>query len=219
MFPPPSARVCARAVAHGAPVSHPQAHSLAFAIHALTSHPDVEARLLAEADAQLPPAPHTVTPRDLPNLPYLDAVWKETMRLFPIAALGTMRQLTGDTKLPSGAVLPAGTLITMPIITSHHNPEVFPRPAEFLPDRWLPAGLGDGSPPPPRAAWIPFQVGPRSCSGQLVAVTQFKAGLVSLLRAYRFKVAPPLPGGEGVWDASVMTLRPVNLRVIVQHRT
>eukprot|EP00168_Porphyra_purpurea_P015540 TRINITY_DN4801_c0_g1_i1.p2 TRINITY_DN4801_c0_g1~~TRINITY_DN4801_c0_g1_i1.p2 ORF type:complete len:126 (-),score=30.94 TRINITY_DN4801_c0_g1_i1:257-634(-) len=119
------------------------------------------------------------------------------MRLFPIAALGTLRQLTADAKLPSGPRLPKGTLVTVPIITAHHNPDLYPRPAAFLPDRWLPGGLGDGSPPPPRAAWIPFQVGPRSCSGQLVASTQFKAGLVSLLRAYRFKVAPPLPGGGG----------------------
>jgi len=74
------------------------------------------------------------------------------MRLFPTAALGTLRQLTGDTQLPSGARLAKGTLVTMPIIAIHHKPEVFPRTAAFFPDRWMPGGAGGGAPPPPWAA-------------------------------------------------------------------
>lgn len=202
-----------------------QAHSIAWTIHALLDHPDVEARLLAEFSSALPPPGTPFTPAHLSPtaLPYADAVWRETLRRYPPVPLGTARRLTADLVLPSdGSVIPAGTAVHAPIYPLHHHPHVFLAPEAFDPARWLPpASPGGGgytaaTRRAARAHWVPFLAGGgRACPGHAVAAVEWAALLAAVLRRYRLVRAG---ASADVRAESAMTLRPVGVWVTLHRR-
>ncbi|GLI72971.1 hypothetical protein PoHVEF18_001157 [Penicillium ochrochloron] len=70
------------------------------------------------------------------KLPYLDAVIKETLRLYAPLPASEPRSLPVDTTI-DGYLIPAGTVVSMSPYTLHRNPKVFPEPLRFKPERWL----------------------------------------------------------------------------------
>ncbi|KAK7418776.1 hypothetical protein QQX98_003794 [Neonectria punicea] len=70
------------------------------------------------------------------KLPYLDAVLKETLRLYAPLPASEPRSLPTDTTI-DGYLIPAGTVVSMSPFTLHRNPNVFPEPLRFNPERWL----------------------------------------------------------------------------------
>lgn len=191
-------------------------------MHALLDNPDVEARMVAELDATMPPAGQPITAAHLSAMPYADAVWKESLRLFPPAPNGTIRVLPADLRLPSsGDVIPAGTVVHLPIMALHRNPTAFPSPLAFDPARWLSPnapGGGGHSPAAQRAArthFMAFSCGPRSCPGQNMAAVEAKAMLSVLF--HRFSWARVGDTADVVLENPI-TMRPAGLRVSLQRR-
>lgn len=78
--------------------------------------------------------------------------------------------------------LPKGTLVSIPIYAIHNDPEFFPDPSTFDPDRFRPAEVARRHP----MANLPFGVGPRHCLGLKFAFMQAKIGIVSLLSNFKF---------------------------------
>jgi len=188
----------------------------------LCDNPEVEARLLAELESALPPPGTPLTSAHLAALPYTDAVWKESLRLFPPAPLGSVRRLAADLRLPSdGSIIPAGTSVHMPVLPVHRNGAAYPSPDKFDPSRWLPPtapGGGGHSAADQRTARAHFMVfswGPRSCPGQNMAAVEAKAVLATLLR--RFRLERVGKSADVVLDNSV-TLRPAGFRVTLHRR-
>lgn len=70
------------------------------------------------------------------KLPYLDAVIKETLRLYAPLPASEPRSLPVDTTI-DGYLIPAGTVVSMSPYTLHRNQDVFPEPLKFKPERWL----------------------------------------------------------------------------------
>lgn len=115
--------------------------TLMFAIWALSRPENVayqerlirEVRNMSEQDWNSEGVP-TVEAAD--KLPYLNAVLKETLRLYaPLPALEP-RLLPADCMI-DGYHIPAGTVVGMSPYTLHRNPNVFPEPHKFMPERWL----------------------------------------------------------------------------------
>jgi cytochrome P450 len=132
------------------------ATALAWAMERLLRHPQALGRLREELAGG--------------EEAYLDAVVKETLRLRPILPI-VARYLTAPFEL-HGRLLPAGTEIAPCIYLAHRNPEVYPDPLAFRPERFLEQPAGTYS-------WIPFGGGVRRCLGASFA--QFE--LRSVLRA------------------------------------
>jgi cytochrome P450 len=118
------------------------ATALAWAIERLVRTPRVLERLRTELATD--------------DEDYLDCVVKETLRVRPVIT-DVARKLTSPAEV-GGYSLPAGTFVLPAIIAIHHREDLYPRPFEFRPERFM-EGQGDGY------AWIPFGGGVRRCLG------------------------------------------------------
>lgn len=136
-------------------------------------------------------------PDDIDKLAYTKAVVQEAMRLYPpVAAIG--REALRDDEI-GGYPVPARSTILISAWVSHRNPEFWPAPEAFDPDRFLP-----GAPEHPRLAYLPFGAGPRQCVGQAFAIQEAVIALGVL--AARFQ--PGLVPGHRVEPQLGVTLRP-----------
>lgn len=118
---------------------------------------------------------------------YLDAVIKETLRLrtvVPVVARKVSEPVeVGGHRVEAGSVLMASAYLL------HRDPEVYPDPFEFRPERFL---EGD----PPAGAYIPFGGGTRRCLGAGFAEEEMRVVLRTVLGEVR--LSAPEPAAEGV---------------------
>jgi cytochrome P450 len=147
------------------------ATALSWAVERLVRHPDKLERLRAEAleggDA------------------YMTATIQETLRLRPVIVI-VIRKLTEPVRL-GGYELPAGARVTPSIHLVHRNPEIYPQPDAFVPERFL-------DNPPGTYTWIPFGGGIRRCLG--AAFAQFEMQVVLRELVKRHQIAPARPTSE-----------------------
>eukprot|EP00884_Botryococcus_braunii_P016359 jgi/Botrbrau1/3406/Bobra.0337s0042.1 len=119
-------------------------HSMSWTLYLLSQHPEVEAKVAAElAQHGLlaspgNPAPRAVEWNDLGKLTYLNAVIKESTRLFSVGANVPLKYALRDVKLGGGKyILPKGTVVVMPVQTLHCSKYNWEQPYDFIPERWL----------------------------------------------------------------------------------
>ncbi|GAA2581272.1 cytochrome P450 [Actinomadura fulvescens] len=161
---------------------HTTGVAISWTLYLLARHPDVAKRAADEVDAVLG---DRAVPGygDLKRLTYLDMVLKEAMRLYPPGPYGA-RETTEDLVLGDYAV-PAGTTIFYPFWAVHMNPDHWPDPEVFDPDRFTPEASAGRH----RFAYIPFGLGPRSCEGAGLAMVEAELVLATLLRRFDFRLA------------------------------
>lgn len=174
--------------------------TICFMVKLLQDHPSCLEKLRAEHDFVLGPDTEQVTgiltasPHVLNALPYTLGVIKETLRLHPLAA--TVRD--GDS-VPGYALTVPGSPMRYPTagfgpwlsaLRIQRHPDYWPRPDEFLPERWL-AVEGEPLYVAVKEAWMPFSLGPRNCVGIELAMIELK--LVAVLIARDFDI-------EEAWD-------------------
>jgi cytochrome P450 len=147
------------------------ATALSWAVERLVRHPDKLERLRAEALAG--------------GEEYMTATIQETLRLRPVL-VAVIRKLTEPVQL-GGYELPAGARVTPSIHLVHRNPEIYPEPDAFLPERFL-------DNPPGTYTWIPFGGGVRRCLG--AAFAQFEMQVVLRELVKRRQIAPSRPASE-----------------------
>ncbi|XP_071498886.1 cytochrome P450 4V2-like [Diadema antillarum] len=157
------------------------AAAVSWSLYLIGLHPGIQARLLEEISEVLGDSDRHVTTDDLAKLSYLTCVVKESLRVLPPVP-GMSRTLDSDIVL-DGKVVPKGTSISFAIYALHRDPEQFPDPEIFDPDRFLPENSSKRHP----YAYIPFAAGPRNCIGQRYAMMETKVTLVNLLRRFSFK--------------------------------
>jgi cytochrome P450 len=110
---------------------------------------------------------------------YLDAVVRETLRQRPILPV-TARRLTVQRDV-GGYTFPSGWTLMPCIYLIHRDPEVFPEPELFRPERFL------GDERPSSRVWIPFGAGSRHCIGSHLAMLTIKTVLRTVLERVRLE--------------------------------
>ena len=192
------------------------ANALAWTFHLLADAPEVAARLHAELDAILDGRLPTV--EDLPRLAYTNAVFSESMRLYPpVWAMG--RRLVEDREV-AGYLLPTGSTLVFSQWVMHRDERWWPEPTRFDPSRWLEPTTGEHggpdsqagetpaacphAPARPRFAYFPFGGGPRQCIGNTFAITEGVLALATIARRWSFTAA----SGTPVVPEPLVTLRP-----------
>uniref|UniRef100_A0A131Y021 Putative p450 n=1 Tax=Ixodes ricinus TaxID=34613 RepID=A0A131Y021_IXORI len=156
--------------------------AISWCLYLLGLYPKVQAKVHEELDEVLQKdLEKDVTMDDLKQLKYLDCVVKECQRLYPsVPFIG--RTVTKEITL-GGNVIPEGTNVGMIIFALHRDPDVFPKPEEFDPDRFLPENSGSRHP----FAFIPFSAGSRNCIGQRFALMEVKIVLAHILRSFSLR--------------------------------
>ncbi len=113
---------------------------------------------------------------------YLTATIQETLRLRPVIVL-VIRKLTEPVEL-GGYEIPAGACVNPCIHLIHRDPEIYPEPDSFLPERFLDT-------PPGTYTWIPFGGGVRRCLGAAFAQFEMQVVLRELVRRHDVRPADP----------------------------
>lgn len=151
-----------------------------------------------------------ITLDKIKQLKYLDCVVKEGLRLCPSVPL-VGRKVHEDMEI-KGYKIPASTIVYCFIYQLHRDPEVFPDPETFNPDRFLPENSGGRHP----FAFVPFSAGPRNCIGQKFALAELKIVLALLIRHYRFV---SLDEHDKILSNMEMVLRPkVPIKMKIHER-
>jgi cytochrome P450 len=152
------------------------ASQLAWAFERLTREPEVVERLEAELAAG-------------EGDEYLTATIHEILRLRPVLPNAEPR-LTKRPVTIGGFEYPAGVSLLASAFLVHHDPEIYPEPYAFRPERFL--GHSPGT-----YTWIPFGGGRRRCLGASFALQEMKIVLGCALRRYRLAPAGDAPETTG----------------------
>ncbi|RIK94721.1 MAG: cytochrome P450 [Proteobacteria bacterium] len=146
----------------------------------LARHPEWQERLREEARAL--GKPHLAF-EDVERAEQLGWVMKETLRRYP--PLPVIPRIAEADFAFEGRRVPAGSMVVVAPIHTHHMPEWFRAPYLFDPERFAPGRAEDQR---HTHAWIPFGGGPHHCLGLRFAETQVKAIMHQLLLRYRWSV-------------------------------
>ncbi len=163
--------------------------TLTYLMWSLAQDPVRQERLREELDAVGEKAGLS----ELQDLPFLNAVIKETFRLYP-TIISTLPRVLEQPLTVDKYVLPKGTFVGMQNYVHHRDAKLFAHPDEFWPERWLDAHgarVKDMN-----AALTPFSLGPRNCIGQNLARAELYIATSKVFRKLRLSVN----GAMTMWD-------------------
>jgi cytochrome P450 len=139
----------------------------------------------------------------LESLPYLNAVCKEVLRIYPTIPVSA-RCAVRDTFI-LGQLVPKGTTVFVAPWSVNRNPKIWGEDAEaFRPERWLDTPNGGAS---SNYAFLTFFHGPRSCIGQNFARAELRALVAALVGEFEIRMADP---NEKVRVGGTITIKPVD---------
>ncbi|KAJ0175353.1 hypothetical protein K1T71_009494 [Dendrolimus kikuchii] len=160
-----------------------------FTIYELAHNHDAQERLykeLEETKKQLGDKDFDL--KSLEELPYLNAVIKETLRKYP--PMGWLdRVATKEYQIDNNLTIPAGSVIYVNTVGMHMDPEYFPEPEVYNPNRFLPGN--DKSILP--YTFMPFGDGPRSCIGLRFAKQVLRFGIAKVCLNFKMEPIPKTP--------------------------
>jgi len=183
------------------------AMALAWAFELILAQPDVVARIEAELDEVAGGALPGI--EEMQQLPYLDAVIKETLRVRNVIAF-VVRVLKDDFQV-GGFAYPKGIVLAPSIHLLHMREDLYPEPKVFRPERFLERKFAPHE-------WIPFGGGNRACLGQAFALYEMKVVLATLFSTLRMErpanaVSRPVRRGVSIGPSDGTRLRVVERRL------
>ena len=169
-------------------------HTAAFACFMLTRHPAAQKKLHKELCSAFPD-PSITDMRVTADLPLLDSVIRETMRMYPMIPGPLERYLSKDIDI-GGLRVSRGVIASSAAYNQGRLPDVYAEPDHWKPERWL------ESDERMKLNWIPFGHGSRACPGSNLAMTELKYMLAKIFRSFEAVV----PAGK---EADVLEMADV----------
>lgn len=156
--------------------------TLNFAMFELVRNPSMQEKLRKEINTVLKEHNNELTYEGIMEMRYMTKVVNETLRKYPpIPVLN--RKCVADYQVPdSDFIIKKGTEITISSLGLHYNPEYYPEPDKFDPERFSEEQKSTRHP----YTYLPFGEGPRNCIGMRFAILQVKIVLASVLKDYKF---------------------------------
>lgn len=159
-------------------------------LYELARNKEIQDRLVKEINESLEGLdPNSLEYYDkvMRNIPYLEAVIKETLRRYP--PLPRITRRAGKTTEINGIEIKEGAEVHVSVYALHHNPRYFPDPERWDPERFAPENKDQLTP----YTYLPFGTGPRNCIGMRFAYQEIKLCIVKLLPQFRFTTNASTP--------------------------
>ncbi|CAH0397698.1 unnamed protein product [Chilo suppressalis] len=158
--------------------------AMSFALHELAVNPDVQEKLVAEIRENEKKNGGKFDYNSIQNMVYMDMVVSEVLRLWP-AAIALDRLCNKDynlgkpnDKCEKDYIVRKGEGLVIPVWGIHHDPEFYPEPDKFDPERFSEENKHRIQP----FTYVPFGLGPRNCIGSRFALCEVKVMLYQLLQ-------------------------------------
>jgi len=170
-------------------------NTITHLIDMLMLHPDKLAKLQAELDTAFPsplPADFVADWAECKDLPYVNGVIHETLRLRTTVSVGLPRVVSKGGMEVCEEFFEQGTVLSTPTYTTHRDPRVWGSNAvEFVPERWEGEKKAELE-----KAFLGFSYGPRACIGRNVAFMELKKTVATLFRRFEYRRVFPDDGSE-----------------------
>ncbi|KAJ5088498.1 cytochrome P450 [Penicillium angulare] len=188
--------------------------TLTNALYYIVQFPEHGRQIRAEVDA-LKTSEQLPSHQQLQQLPHLNAVIKETLRLHPPVPCAGLRVTPPEGITVNDTFIPGDTTVLVPHYSLFRRADCFVNPDEFIPERFStkPELVLDGS------AWQPFGAGEYQCIGKNLGMMEVRVGLSFLLDAFEFSWAPG-ENGEHFFEQTkdYFTIVPGQLKLVARPR-
>ncbi|PVF97229.1 cytochrome P450 [Serendipita vermifera] len=194
------------------------AHSLSFTMGLLAMYPEIQDKLYDHVVKNVSDPTGAPSYSELSSLSYVNAVFYETLRLFPSVPLIPKRSMENTTLKtvnskgePVVVPVPKGANVNIITTGLHYNPKYWDSPEKFMPERFL----GDW----PKKAFAPFSLGGRACIGRRFAEVESIVVLCMLVRNYRISIKEePQYAGETFEQRYKRVFKTFNYLTLTPHR-
>ncbi|CAG0899533.1 unnamed protein product [Darwinula stevensoni] len=167
-------------------------------------HPDIQSQVRMEILDAIKETDGEIRHETLSKLPLFDACIAESMRLIcPLNRLERVAKLDFHYK---NIVIPKGAVIQIPLYALHREPEEFPDPEEWKPERFL-----EGNKTHDPYAYLPFGSGPRICIGQRLSQEIVHYAMVHILREMEIVRTPETPEKPEFHPGYRVAIQPINI--------
>ncbi|XP_019198419.1 PREDICTED: cytochrome P450 76C4-like [Ipomoea nil] len=157
-----------------------------------------------------------VEEKDMPNLPYIQAIVKETMRLHPVAPMLVAHLCREDCKV-AGYDIPKGTQVLVSVWTITRDPVSWDNPNEFIPDRFIGKDIDvKGC----DFELLPFGVGRRMCLAYSLGLKVIQASLTNFLHGFNWKLPNDVTPENLNMDENIglSTRKKISLTTVIEPR-
>ncbi|ESO02968.1 hypothetical protein HELRODRAFT_105121 [Helobdella robusta] len=182
--------------------------TLTFFAYNMACYPEEQEKLYKEIVEKIgdeDPSYDSIKP-----LTYLNMCLNETLRMFPFG-LRTDRVAAQDVTI-NGLFIPKGMLVGIPIYVLHNDPEFWPEPHVFNPERFSPKNWNPNTSDPMR--FMPFGAGPRNCVGMRLAKMEVKLAVVHMIRSFKFSATEETERPPVFERFALKTVNPLKIRVV-----
>lgn len=157
---------------------------ISYALYELALHQEIQSKVRDEVNKVVAKHGNEITYEAIMDMTYMEMVANEALRKYPTLPL-LNRQASSDYKIPGTDItLKKGTKVFIPTLALHHDPEYYPNPEEFIPERFTEENKSKRHP----FTFLPFGEGPRICIGLRFGMIQTKVALAVLLQNYEISL-------------------------------
>ncbi|CAL8240643.1 unnamed protein product [Merluccius merluccius] len=183
-------------------------NTLMWALYLLSRNPEVQQTLYKEVSGYASADP-VLSAEDVYSMPYLKAVIRETLRIYPVVVFNSRTNTEKDVVI-GGYHFPKNTIFGFCHYAISHDEETFPEPRRFEPARWL--RLGQERPSP--FGSIPFGFGARGCVGRRIAELEMYLVLARVIQQFKVEPDPAMGEINALGRTVLVADRQVNLRFL-----
>ncbi|XP_011704428.1 PREDICTED: probable cytochrome P450 6a14 isoform X1 [Wasmannia auropunctata] len=152
-------------------------------VYELALNQEVQNKLREEINEEYTKRDGNLTYDNIKEMDYLNKVFKETLRKYPPMMFYTRKTTSNYTFDSVKANIPKGQYIWIPVFALQHDPNIYPEPDIFDPERFNEKAVQNRHP----MYFLPFGDGPRNCIASRFAIYEVTLGILKLLRHYKFE--------------------------------